>query len=342
MTPSAAPQADDLLHEDPEFPETETGARRRLDFLGFAPCTMRNELRRRLHALQRQAGADSPHSPAWFMPAGCHSPNPYDDLWQTGDIEELPGLIAESGFGDFNRPEFASRWLDTGAFASMPADHIRPEFHEAGLVDPRGIHLVYGVSPEVILVDLDRLGDRPVPKSWSDILDPQFRGDIVTSGGPDEIHDSLVFNLYHDYGEEALEALGRNVCRFMHPAEMARTAGTSSPRGAAIYLLPGFFAAAIPQHHKTRVVWPDEGAYANPLYLLRRSGAAPDSAPFADYLTGAECAAFLHRLGYVPARAGSPAMPGRLRWVGWEYVRSHDLEALRKQLNAAFGRGHRA
>ena len=326
--------------DEPVFPETENNQRRRLDYLGYAPCPLRNELRQRLHrhfcAIEAKEGA----VPAWFMPAGCHSPNPYDELWQTTDAAELPGLISETGFGDYNRPEFARRWFDTGVFGKVEAGVIRPEFHEAGLVDPLGQLHVYGAVPELILVDLKRLGDRPLPRTWADVLHPRFRHDVILSGEPGEIHESLVHCLSLDHGEAGMAALGANVRDFFHPAEMAKMAGSANPKGAALYILPNFFAKSCPHREAVKVVWPEEGAYLNPLYLFRKRDAGTAVALVQDYLCGTDWSAHLAKVGFVPARADAPALPGKLRWVGWAYVRSNDLTSVAATMNAAFVRGY--
>ncbi|PTY05111.1 hypothetical protein DB347_16665 [Opitutaceae bacterium EW11] len=331
----------DALDEEPVFPEIENGRRRRLDFLGYAPCPVRNELRQRLHRRFLALAAANGAPPVWFMPAGCHEPNPYDELWRTEDAAELPALIAETGFGGFNQPSFVRRWLDSETFAAVPDDAVRPEFADAGLLDSRRQHRVIAANVEIVLADLNRLGARPLPRTWADILHARFQGDIIVSGGPGNIHESILFSLYRDHGEDGLSALGANVREFMHPAEMAKTAGSASPRGAALYVLPWFFARAAPHRPATRVVWPEEGAYLTPQYLLQRGGENRGAALAAEYLCGSEWAEHLARIGFAPARAGSPALPGRLRWVGWDFVRTQDLDALRGRLNAAFARGHR-
>lgn len=332
----------DLSLDEPLFPETENNTRRRLDLLAYAPCPVRNELRQRLHrhfrTLEEKGGA----APAWFMPAGCHSPNPYDQLWQTTDAAELPGLIAETGFGDYNRPEFLQRWFDTGVFGKVEAGAIRPEFHEAGLVDPKGQFHVYGAVPEIVLVDRNRLGDRPVPRTWADVLHPRFKRDIIISGEAGDIHESIIHGLGRDHGEAGMAALGANVREFFHPAEMAKMAGTANPKGVALYILPNFFAKSCPHRAATRIVWPDEGAYLNPLYLFRKHDAGPAVMPALDYLCGPDWASHLAKIGFAPARADSPPLPGKLRWVGWDYARANDLMAVAATMNAAFVRGYEA
>lgn len=331
-----------ILNDDPVFPETENGLSRQLDFLCYAPCPLRTELRQRLHRHFLKDSNVGTSAPVWFMPAGCHSPNPYDDLWRTTDEAALPSMIVETGFGDFNRPEFVRRWFDNGVFAPITDGELCPEFVEAGLVDAQGQHRVISVSPEIVLVDLKRLGDRPLPRTWADVLSPRFKRDIIISGEPGSIHESLLYGLHKDHGDRGLEALGANVRGFMHPAEMAKTAGSPSPRGAALYLLPAFFAKSAPHRDATRMVWPEDGAYLTPQYYFRKASSSPAVKLASDYMCGVDWAAHLAKIGFAPARPGSPPLPGRLRWVGWDYVRSNDLDALREPLNAAFVRGHQS
>lgn len=332
-------EADLVLQEDPQFPETETGRPRRLAFLGTAPCPVRSEMRRRLHREFRNREAAGADPTAWYVPSGCREPTVYDDLWRTTDETMLPDVIAEVGFGGFNRPEFVDRWIGSGVYGPVDDSEVRPEFRDAGLADTRGIHRIYGVLPEVLLVDQRRLNGRPVPRRWEDVLHSRFRGDVIVGGEIGALRESLLFGLYHQFGESGLVALGENVREFMHPAKMAKTAGSDSPHGAAIYVAPTFFARGRPHREATSLIWPEEGAYCMPFYLLRKTAARPESALPFDFLTGPEWASHLARVGLVPARAGSPALPGRLRWVGWDFVRTQDPEALRPRLNAAFTRG---
>jgi ABC-type Fe3+ transport system substrate-binding protein len=162
-------------------------------------------------------------------------------------------------------------------FRAHSDDDVRPEFREAGLVDAKGVHRVFGANVEIVLTDIKRLGNRPLPKTWADILHPQFKGDIIISGEEGDIHESFLFGLHKDHGEAALTALGANVRTFMHPAEMAKTAGSANPKGAALYILPWFFAKSAPHREATQVVWPEEGAYLSPLYLFRKRNARPEA-----------------------------------------------------------------
>ncbi|AHF89170.1 hypothetical protein OPIT5_01785 [Opitutaceae bacterium TAV5] len=329
-------EAGALLDDEPVFPETETGLRRALDYLGYAPCPVRSEMRKRLHASFRRAGLD----PVWYVPSGCHEENVYDNLWQDGDPARFPGIVSDLGLEDLLRPAFVSRALDAGVYTPLsPALPVRDAFRDAGFADPAGIHHVYAVFPYVILADLEKLGSRPLPSGWADLLHPRYRGDVVINGEAGDIHEVLLFNLYRDHGEAGLAALGANVRDFCHPSRMAKAAGSGDPDGAALYVLPWFFAKSAPRRERTALVWPVEGAYANPLYLFARPDRRPPAQHVLDFLTRGEWPALLARVGFPPATPGAPDLPGKLRWPGWEFVRNHDLATLRVPLNEAFMKG---
>lgn len=339
MTTSTLAAPPDTLNEEPVFPEKETGVRRKLDYLGYAPCPIRAEMRRRMHKRFEDERADGRPSPLWYVPSGCHESNVYDDIWKVEDPAELPGVVSEVGIGDFLQPAFVERFFEGGLLSAPVSALVREEYKEAGLADPTGLYHVYGVLPYLILVDRKRLGSRAVPETWSDLFQPCYKNDIIINGWENDIQEALLFNMNKDFGEEGLASLGANVKDFWHPADMAKAAGTENPKGAALYVLPWFFAKSAPHTDRTLLVWPKEGAYVTPLYVLTKKERSEAARSPLDFLTGPSWAAFLAKAGFPPARTDAPSLPGKLRWIGWEYARSRDMEALRAPLNAAFMKG---
>ena len=337
----------DLSNEEPVFPEAENGLKRSLDYLGYAPCPIRADIRRRLHRRFEAERLRTGLEPKWFMPTGCADPDPYEEIWGSDDEAGMPALISEGGIADILRPAFVRRWVDTGVYGPLPSTpKLRAEFEEAGMRDPAGVYHIYGVFSQVILVDLKRLGDRPLPSTWADLLDPVYRKDVIIGGEEGDISDVVLFNFHKEFGEPGLEALGRNVRDFWNSAQMARTAGTENPKGAALYVVPWFFASGNPHKERTRIVWPADGVLSMPLFLIGKPQSTPAARLAFDFFTGPECAAFMAQVHFPPSLdfgASTPALPGKLKWLGWDYLRGHgDLNDLRAPLNAAFLKGFRA
>ncbi len=78
------------------------------------------------------------------------------------------------------------------------------------------------------------------------------------------------------------------------------------------------------------MVWPEDGALTMPIGYLLKPGMEARLATLVDYVTSERLGTLLAHNCYPPTRAlASASFPegARLKWPGWEYVRSHDLAA---------------
>ncbi|HNX04882.1 MAG TPA: ABC transporter substrate-binding protein [Opitutales bacterium] len=332
-------ESDTVLDEIPTFPESEGGATRKLDFLCYAPCPIRHELQRRLWSFFREQGAAGKIE--WFSPGGCGGVNdPYDTIWQTADADGMPGVLSDGGSSDYFKKEGHERWIASGVYGplgrALPA--VRAQFADAGIADPLDAIHIYGAFPSVFMVDLARLGDRPMPRSWSDLNNPIYKGDITISGWEDEVPDSIIFNMWKNLGEKALGDFARNVKNFWAPAQMVKAAGTSNPEGTPIYVLNHFFAKGCPRTDIVKLVWPEDGAWFNPLSVLAKRGRRPVSNLAIDYLFSDDWAKYLDGAGVpsVHVHPGQKPLPGKLSWIGWDFIRRNDIDLLRVELNRFF------
>jgi ABC-type Fe3+ transport system substrate-binding protein len=330
----------DVLEETPSFPEYEGAPIRQLDYLGYAPCPFRHELQRQMHAhfSQHESTAGKVE---WFSPSGCGEGNdPYDLIWKESDEAGMPGVISDGGSSDFFRQEGYKNWIETGVYGPIDKGglQVRPEFAEAGIEDPMQAMHIYAAFPNVFLVDKQVLGERPVPRSWAELANPIYQDDITISGHHGDIPDVLLFNTWKHFGDEGLKAFGKNVRQFWSPAQMAKTAGSRSPSGTAIYVLNNFFAVSNRHKETVELVWPQEGAWFNPLMILAKRNRRPVSQLAVDYLLSEEWAQYLASIGLPPVHvfAGQKPLPGKLSWMGWDFARSHNLDTLRPELNAIF------
>ncbi|WP_309400116.1 ABC transporter substrate-binding protein [Cerasicoccus maritimus] len=334
----------DFYDEDPSFPENENNVARKLDYLGYAPCPIRAEMQRRMHAYYK---AQAPEFGAidWFSPAGCfhggRENDPYDTTWETGAEDDMPGVMSDGGSSDFFTELGHKRWIESGVYGAIekPEIAIRPELAEADIIDPLGAMHLYATFPTVMLVDREKLGDKPMPKRWEDLSNPVYEGDITLAGHSDgKLADNTLFNTWKRYGDEGLIGLGRNVRQFWSPAKIVKAAGARHPEGTSIYCLNYFFASSRRRAEKVELVWPEEGAYFQPLMVLGKRGRRPVSQLAIDFLYGENWAKYLDSVGFPCVRtyAGQKPLPGKLAWTGWDFIRGHNLEELRTRLNEVF------
>lgn len=306
-----------------------------LDLLLYAPCPVKLAVKERLEAVARNWG-DAGGEPRIHIPMGCTSVDPYDPLHRETDPDRLPAIIASIGFGDFFRPGFRRHFVDAGLFEAVLPGKVHPLHEQAGVVDPEGRYTVYALTPYIFLVDMKRLGDAPLPRRWADLLDPCYKGQINMCGDGDDMADAVLLGLYRDFGREGVEALAANALGLMHSSRMGKSGGSS--RGGGIYIIPYFFAETSQQPGHIRVVWPEDGAAASPIYFLAKRRARPRLDRLLHFFT--------HGFGDIPSAKwflplGGPlpdSLPSgaRIKWLGWDFIRGRDITALRDELNRTF------
>ena len=326
---------DQLILSINRMGEEDSGVPERLDMLLYAPCPVKLAVKERIDAIVARSGTEGAPLDV-RIPMGCTSVDPYDPLYRETDPDRLPGIIASIGFGDFFRTEFVRRFVDAGVFEAVLPERVEPLHARAGIPDPDGRYVVYGLTPYIFLVDTERLGDLPAPRRWADLLDPCYKGQINMCGDGDDMADAVLLNFHKAFGMDGVRRFAANTKGLMHSSRMGKSGGASGVGG--IYIIPYFFAESSRQPGHMRVVWPEDGAAASPLYFLARKSERERLAPLLDF--------FLRDFGQIDSARWFLPLSGPLpeglpehaavKWAGWEYLRSTDVTVLRDELNAAF------
>jgi ABC-type Fe3+ transport system substrate-binding protein len=302
-----------------------------LDLLAYVSCPVRQVLRDHFDALAANYHKATGDVLNCHIPAGCHGDDPYDDLADVATVDELPGVTASIGYGDFMTPAFLRKFVAQGCFASANHGRVHPAFASAGLLDAEGWYTPYSAGVHVLLVDMARLGALPPPRRWSDLLDPRYADLIISDGAHDQRFAAVpLLHFYKEHGEAGVVRLAKNIREDWHPAEMVKRVGGPESK-AAIYIVPWSFARARQWKGQVRVVWPEEGAIASPMYAWVKAGARGTVAAVAQGLLSAELGRHFAQAGYpvlspdvdnlLPAEAS-------FTWLGWDYVRTHAIKDL--------------
>ena len=315
----------------------------KLDLLLYAPCPVKLVMKDRIERIVERYRERNVEV-AVQVPMGCTSIDPIDPVHRLKDPGQLPAIIASIGFGDFWKKEFVDRFVRRGVFETVLPGRINPMFEKAGMIDPRGCYTIYGVTPYIFLVDTRRLGGLPIPRTWEDLLDSKYRGGIVMCGDGDDMADAVVLNIYKDRGVEGVKQLAANVKSMMHSSRMAKIAGTDDPEGAAVFIIPCFFAESAGGAGHVRVVWPEDGAAASPLYFLakksERERLSELIAFFTDGFSTIESASWFLPLGGVRMTGVPP--DAKIKWIGWNFIEENDVNTLRDELNLTFRAAQKA
>jgi ABC-type Fe3+ transport system substrate-binding protein len=302
--------------------------------LAYVACPIKQVVRDHFDALAAAHRKATGETLYCHIPMGCHEDDPYEDLVHLESIDELPGVTASVGFGDFLTPSFFERFVAKGCFESANQDQVHPAFSKSGFVDPEGWGTLYSVWAHVLLVDVPNLAGRPVPVRWSDLLDPCYADQIVSDGAHHQRFAQIpLLHYYKHFGEAGVVQLVKNIRETWHPAQMVKSAGTPASKGASIFIIPWSFAYARRWPRHMRIVWPEEGALSSPMYAWVKANAPAAVKTVGQALVSA-------KLGKRCAQAGFPSLNPQVDnrlpddasfcWLGWDYLREHDTQKLGK------------
>ncbi|MDP4183330.1 MAG: ABC transporter substrate-binding protein [Bacillota bacterium] len=313
---------------------------RKINFIGYTYCPLKLTFKDSFEETYQKYLADTNDTSfKYYVPSGCVSEDPYEDLWKVEKIDQLPDIIASVGFGDFFRREFVEKFVNKGYFKAVPYRKMHKEFILAGIIDPKYCYTVYSAFPLVILIDRKKLGNLPVPERWSDLLNPEYADNIILGASHGDIHEELLLYMYKDHGEEGIIKLAPNIKTGWHASQMAKVAGSNSKEGAAIYVIPWMFAKSCPRTDNTKIIWPSDGAIITPNYMLVKETAVDKYSMFIDFLTsplyGQKSAD-----NYFPAinaEVNNKLPEGAsFKWLGWDYIRTHSIDDLKNYVVEVF------
>jgi ABC-type Fe3+ transport system substrate-binding protein len=304
------------------------GAPRGWDLLGNVPVPLRHRVRDDLAAVAEGLRTEGGAALKCCFPMGQGGRTPFDRLRYIRALDDYPHMLVSAEHGNaFNR-RFYERHVASGAFTSGQPATVDPLFAE--MVDPQGVFGVFAVAPFVFLIDHRQLNGLPEPRRWADLKDPIYRDQVVFGGWRrDAASPYTQFNKFFllcmakEFGLDGLAKVMANVPSLLHSAQMPRLAGTDSSPGG-IYILPWSLADMCPRRGDTEVIWPEDGAFAYPLWMTIKSAQRQSLAPLVEHFHGTALGRYLNDNRYpalCPALAPSLPAGASLKWLGWDFVR---------------------
>lgn len=306
-----------------------------LNILAYVPHTLRYIFRQGLNNVLKSYKIEIGKALRGLSTMMCPNDigDEFDGIWKTPHIDDFPDAIVSAGFADLFRKEFIERFVSKGYFNNAWEGPVDKRFEEAGLVDSDGWCTLFSIRPYLMLVDKKRLGSLPVPRRWGDLLNPLFRGKLILPGSENEVSRVTLFYFYKEYGKEGIEMLARNAKAIWLSSEMARLAGSSKSE-AAVYVMSWFFTESCPKRETVTAVWPEDGALANPISMLAKREKIEELVPVLRYTLGPEDGREYVRSCYpvINPQVDNMLPEGAsFKWIGWDYIKSHDLEELRER-----------
>lgn len=258
--------------------------------------------------------------------------------------DDLADIYLSAGFGLFFDRSLLGHYSDADVFADLTGLKTLNSCFEnehLQLKDPKGQYSILAAVPAVFMVNESLLNGRAFPKSWKDLLSPEFEDSIAMPVRDLDLFNALLLGIYSRYGEDGVRALGRNLMSSMHPAEMVKTGAKSKKlSGPAVTVMPYFFTLMNRENNALTPVCPSDGAVLSPIFLLSKASSAEKSQEFISYLASKEMGEVFCAGGKFPSAhpdVNNGLSPDQtFLWPGWDFIYSHDIGSLLKETERMF------
>jgi iron(III) transport system substrate-binding protein len=168
-----------------------------------------------------------------------------------------------------------------GAFKSLYEPHVSAHLQAIApnLRDPANLWTASNLHVVVLMVNGNQLGGRPAPKTWTDLLDPAFKGKIVIADPANSSTGyTILWGVRQLLGADGLKRLAANtVVSGQAPAVLRGvaqgeyTVGLTFESNAYAYVAGG--------QREISLVYPTDGTFTTPEFLvLAKNGPNPAGA----------------------------------------------------------------
>ncbi|PLY06716.1 MAG: iron ABC transporter substrate-binding protein [Desulfuromonas sp.] len=253
---------------------------------------------------------------------------------------DLPEVFLSAGFETFFDKQAIGRFKDQGVFRDLTNDQVNVDFADIDIRDPKKDYSIIAAVPAVFMVNHDVRGDLPVPRTWADILEPEFEQQVALPVGDFDLFNAILLAIHKEHGEEGIRKLGRCMLKSMHPSQMVKNAKRVAEEKPYVTIMPYFFTKMARMVKSLEIIWPEDGAVLSPIFMLTRSDSIDKVAPIAEFLAGKEVGEILSHRGLFPSL--HPEIDNQLnfphpwKWIGWDYIYQNDIGALIRHTNQVF------
>jgi ABC-type Fe3+ transport system substrate-binding protein len=308
-----------------------------LHFAAMLPCGLRNPFKEYFESMM----AENPDrfSALNYLIEGNvnHELSYYPLLDGITDSKELPDIIMASDVNNFFHRPFLERFIQKDVFQTYTPFSPNAYLEKAEYADPAENFTMYTSNMLIMVVDKQKLGKRKMPEKWDDLLAPEFENDLIMRGEENFFCNAILLPFFKDKGFESIEILAKNIKSGMHPAEMVKLAGKNAKEGAAIYIMPYFFAKRI-QNKNAEIIWPQDGAIVSPVFLLVKKDKIKEHQFLLDFLLSEKTGNMLTGR-YFPSihpEVSHDTFPQNAKWLGWDFLNKHDIGQVKNEIRDVF------
>lgn len=316
----------------------QTDSEKSINIIGLLPCPVRIPMLEQFNTLSNVN--DINHN----LKAASEGLDWLKEAVKDSEIDDLADIYISAGFDLFFEDDLMKKYKDQKVFQDFyQAEEYNKDFNNENikLQDPNGDYSMIAVVPAVFLVNTMVLGDRPMPKTWSDLLDPMYENSISLPVSDFDLFNAILIHLYKEFGLDALKTLGKQLVQSMHPAQMVKSEKRSRVK-PAISIMPYFFTKMALPGSVMKAVWPEDGAITSPIFMLSKKDRREDLKEITDMFMSKSTGEILSHKGLFPSvhKDVNNNLDGKtFKWVGWDYINNNDIGSILKLCMDTFNEG---
>jgi len=260
--------------------------------------------------------------------------------------DSLADIYLSAGFELFFDRNLMWKFKEAGVFEDITGlEKLNDDFdnEEIDLKDPDRHYSILGVVPAVFMVNTEELNGRKFPRSWEDLLKPEFENSVSIPTMDNDLFNAILLNIHKKFGEEGIKILAKAQFRSMHPAEMVKShIRRNNSHVPTVTVMPYFFTNMVRPNSPLVPQWPEDGAIISPIFLIAKKKSKEKTKPIVDFIFSKEIGELLSNNGKFPTTIPgidnklSPDM--KFMWLGWDYIISNNIgELIEKSMNIFHG-----
>ncbi|MGM0438229.1 MAG: ABC transporter substrate-binding protein [Bacillota bacterium] len=266
-----------------------------------------------------------------------------DNISKEGSAEDLSDIFISAGFDLFFDKKLMDKFRRKGVFKDTTGiDELNKVFKSdnVNLLDPEGDYSIISIVPAVFLINREELGGREVPKTWEEILSPEFANSVSLPVSDFDLFNAILINIYKNYGKKGIDNLARSMMKSQHPAQMVKEGGRKKKGEPAVTIMPYFFTRMAKRFPHMEFIWPEDGAIISPIFMLTKKESLPEIQPLVDFFASEKVGKILAEQGLFPSVL--PEIDNNLKkdaefmWPGWDFLRNEDPGQLIDELTDQF------
>lgn len=273
--------------------------------------------------------------------------------WLKNDVKnasvenDLADIFISAGFDLFFDEELMGKFRKKSIFYDgTKLEKYNNDFENSyiNLRDPSRAYSMLAVVPAVFLINKKELGERQAPKTWEDLLKPEFEKSVSLPVSDFDLFNAIILNIHKLYGKDGVKKLGKSLIQSMHPSQMIKSDRLKDNK-PAITIMPYFFTKMAKEGGPMIAQWPEDGAIISPIFMLTKKSKLQEMEKVIDLLASKELGEILAHQGLFPSIHpevdNNISKENKFIWLGWDYINEHNLQELIAQCEASFEEGMR-